>query len=70
MRCIRCDSLASPSSLLTHSPCKPRYPRLVLNMSETTYSSMSGFIVVPEILLAVLAVQQQAKSKLSLSHST
>ena len=39
-------------------------------MSETTYSSMSGFIVVPEILLAVLAVQQQAKSKLSLSHST
>ena len=35
---------------------------------QTTYSSMSGFIVVPENLHGVLDVEQQAKSKRSLSH--
>jgi hypothetical protein len=67
MRCIRCDSLASPSSLLTHSPCKPRYPRLVFNIiSGTTYATMLGFNAVHENWVAMLDVKQQAKSKLCL----
>ncbi len=58
MRCIGCDSLASPSSLHTHIPCKPRYPRLVPNIFETACFSMLRFDAVPENLLAVLHVEQ------------